>query len=145
MGALILPLSGHVYIDTQSVIYSVEKHPVYWPILQPLWQALKRGSVELFSSELTLLETLVGPYKARNSLLEVTYEQLLSSTEVRLLPITPEILRGAARLRADFNLRTPDAIHAATAHEHASDLFITNDSIFQRVPDLPLILLNDLL
>lgn len=83
MGALTLPLSGRVYIDTQSVIYSVEKHPIYWPILHPLWQAMKRGSVELFSSELTLLETLVGPYKSGDALLEATYEQLLSSTELR--------------------------------------------------------------
>ena len=41
MGALSLPASGLVYLDTNPIIYSVEKHPVYWPLLQPLWQAAK--------------------------------------------------------------------------------------------------------
>ena len=34
---------------------------------------------------------------------------------MRLLPITQSILREAARLRATIKLKTPDAIHAATA------------------------------
>ena len=65
MGSLILPTSGLVYLDTNPVIYSVEKHPVYWPLLQPLWQAAKAKTIEIVSSDLTLMETLIGPLKAR--------------------------------------------------------------------------------
>ena len=39
MGALSVPTSGIVYVDTMTVIYTVERYPAYWPLLQPLWQA----------------------------------------------------------------------------------------------------------
>jgi hypothetical protein len=52
-----------VYVDTASVIYSVEKHADYWALLRPLWEASKAGQIEVVSSELILLETLVGPLK----------------------------------------------------------------------------------
>jgi hypothetical protein len=52
-----------VYIDTQSVIYTVEPHPKYFPVLRPLWAAVSGGAVELVTSDLTVMECLVGPYK----------------------------------------------------------------------------------
>jgi hypothetical protein len=55
MGPLILPAAGPVYADAQIFIYSVEKHPIYAPILRPLWEAVARGDLEVLSSELTLM------------------------------------------------------------------------------------------
>lgn len=49
MGALTIPAAGQVYLDTNPIIYSVEKHPVYWPLLQPLWQAAKGKTIEIVS------------------------------------------------------------------------------------------------
>jgi hypothetical protein len=70
MGSLILPSSGPVYADAQIFIYSIEKHPTYAPILRPLWESVARGDLEVVSSELTLLETLVGPLKQGDAALE---------------------------------------------------------------------------
>lgn len=39
MGSLKLPTSGLVYFDSQAVIYSVETHPDYWSLLEPVWEA----------------------------------------------------------------------------------------------------------
>jgi predicted nucleic acid-binding protein len=64
---------------------------------------------------------------------------------MRLLPITQHILRDAARLRATTKLRTPDALHAATARQAGCVLFVTNDVGFRGVASLPLVLLDDLL
>jgi predicted nucleic acid-binding protein len=56
------------------------------------------------------------------------------------------VLRQAAVLRATIpSLRTPDAIHAATALLGNCDMFLTNDPGFRRVPGLPLILLSNVL
>lgn len=33
MGALTLPATGLVYLDANPIIYTVEKHPVYGPLL----------------------------------------------------------------------------------------------------------------
>ena len=145
MGALTLPASGRVYLDANPVIYTVEKHPVYGPLLQPLWQAAQAKVIEVISSDLVLMETLVGPLKSGNTALEQTFEQALLGTDMRLLPITQPILREAARLRSTTKLKTPDALHAATAAQAGCVLFVTNDVGFRGVAGLPLVILDDLL
>jgi predicted nucleic acid-binding protein len=144
VGSLKLPTSGLVYFDSQAVIYSVETHAEYWSLLEPVWQAAEAGAVEIVSSDLLLLEALVGPLRSGDQELVTAYEQLVKSPEMRLLPITEAVLRKAARLRADLPaLRTPDAIHGATALLASCDLFVTNDFGFRQVPGLPLVVLRD--
>ena len=146
MGSLILPSSGPVYVDAQIVIYSVEKHPTYAPTLRPLWEAVARRDFEVVSSELTLLETLIGPLKRGDVTLEADYENFYLSPGVRLLPITMPVLRAGARHRAALgSLRTPDALHAATAGSCGCTLLLTNDTIFRRIPGLPVVILDDVL
>lgn len=145
MGALTLPTSGLVYIDTMALIYTVERYPAYWPLLEPLWLVAQTRTIEIVSSELTLMEVLVGPLKSGNRTLENAFEQALLGTDMRLLPITQPILRAAARLRATTRLKTPDALHAATALNAGCALFVTNDVGFRGVASLPLVILDDLL
>ena len=99
MGSLTLPASGLVYLDTMALIYTVERYPDYWPLLEPLWLAVQAGALEVISSELTLMEVLVKPLKSGNAALMNAFEQALLGTGMRLLPITQPILREAARLR----------------------------------------------
>ena len=141
MGKLNLPKTGIVYVETAPIIYSVEKHADYWTLMQPVWQASQNGQIEIITSELTLLELLVAPLKQNNQTLVTAYERLLTATEVRLLPISVFVLREAANLRAQLNLKTPDAIHAASAHN--CDLFLTNDANFRRVSSLNINVLKD--
>jgi predicted nucleic acid-binding protein len=144
MGSLTLPASGLAYIDTMTLIYTVERYPAYWPLIEPLWRAAQARTIEVVTRELTLMETLVGPLKSGNTTLERAFEQALLGTDLRLLPITQSILREAARLRATTRLRTPDALHAATARQTGCALFVTNDVGFRGIAGLPLVILDDL-
>ncbi len=145
MGTLILPASGLVYLDANPIIYSVEKHPVFGPLLQPLWQAARAKTIEVVSSDLVLMETLIGPLKSGDTALEKAYEQALLGTDMRLLPITHSVLREAAQLRATTKLKTPDALHAATSQIAGCVRFVTNDVGFRGVSGLPVVILDDLL
>lgn len=145
MGSLTLPGSGLVYIDAQICTYTVEKHPTYGPLLHPLWQAMQAGGLGVVTSELSLMEALIGPFKTADASLTLAYEQFFQNPGVRLLPITQPILREAARLRASTRLRTPDALHAATATLAGCALFVTNDYSFRGIAGLPLAILDDLL
>ncbi len=146
MGKLILPTSGTVYVETPALIYTVERHPVYSALLDPFWQAALAGQVTPISSELIITEALVMPLRQGNITLQAAYETALFEADLVLLPLTQEILREAARLRAEIaGLRTPDALHAATALLAGCALFLTNDIGFRRVPGLPLALLDDVL
>jgi predicted nucleic acid-binding protein len=143
LGQLSLPASGVIYVDTSPIIYSVEKYADYWTLLRPLWEASKAGQLLIVSSELALLETLVGPLKSGDHALAKDYERLLTRSEMRLLPVTISILKDAAQLRAQTNLKTPDAIHAATALASGCVQFLTNDVAFRRVPKLPVVVLQE--
>ncbi|MEG4104973.1 PIN domain-containing protein [Microcoleus sp. S13_C5] len=145
MGQLNLPSSATIYLDTQVIIYTVEANPNYYLLIQPLWLKFQIGEIELMTSELTLLETLVFPLRNANTILVSDYEQLLLSSDIQLVPIIQSVLRTAANLRANTNLKTPDAIHAATAISEGCTLFLTNDNGFRNVPNLSVVILSDVL
>jgi predicted nucleic acid-binding protein len=49
----------------------------------------------------------------------------------------------AAKLRAEYNLKTPDAIHAASALSSGASCIICNDQIFSRVKDIDCVVLDE--
>ncbi len=74
------------------------------------------------------------------------------TVDLNFPPMAPSVCAGlgldadqAARLRAMCRLRTPDAIQAATALSAQVSGFITNDAAFSRVPELDVLLLDDLI
>ncbi len=146
MGQLDLPESGLVCLDTSSVIYSVEKIEPFSSLLEPLWSHAGASMIRLTGSSLLLLECLVKPVRDGDREVEAIFRALLiGSAEFHLMPITTAVLERAVQLRAEFGLRTPDAIHAATALEVGCVQFVTNDVQFRRVTDLPVIVLGDYL
>ena len=145
MVAAALPTTGLIYVDANVVIYTVEKHPRYSPALRPLWSAVAADQ-RVIVSELILLETLVGPYRAKDSQLAADYETFLRLPGVELVPISPSILREAARLRSQWpRLRSPDAIHAATAFSRSAVCLLTNDFGFRNISGLIVTVLDEIL
>ena len=114
-------------------------------MLEPLWLKFQAGELEIISSELILMETLVLPLRNGDRFLVNAYEQLLLSEAMQLIPISQSILRQAANIRATTSLKTPDAIHAATALSINCNQFITNDKGFRNIPGLPVVILSEVL
>ena len=145
MVALSLPEGGSIYLDSSVVIYSVERIEPYLTLLAPIWQQGEAGSLSLVCSELVLAETLVHPFRNESVELENAFRTALAAPEVRMVPATSQLWEDCARIRVDSRLKTADALHAATALQAGCDLFITNDTDFRRVGDLPVVVLRDLL
>lgn len=141
MGQLVLPHTGKVYVDTNTVIYAIEKIEPYSSFLTPLWTSAVAGNLKIITSELTWLETLSKPIKDGNTALENLFRAFLNSKEVSMIPATLPIWEEATKLRG-LGLKTPDALHASTALIHGCDLFLTNDLAFQKVPFLPVTVLS---
>ncbi len=145
MGRLRLPSSGAIYFDTNVFIYSVERIEPFSSILKPAWEAAARGDIEIVASELVVVETLVQPMRDEDETLAGVYRDiLLGANEVRLIPVDIGVLERAASLRARTGLKTPDAIHAATALITGVSEFLTNDVDFRRVEGLGVSLLSEL-
>lgn len=143
MGSLTLPPAGPIYLDANGFIYSVERIEPYRTLLEPMWRLAQVGQFEIVSSELAILETLVKPLREGDTLLEDLFRALLFAREVRLIPVTSSLWEQAARLRAMTGIKTPDALHAATALAVESTLFVINDGGFRRVSGLPIAVLDE--
>ncbi len=118
----------HVYFDACIAIYLVEEHPTFAPLIEArLVERSQTVEVVLQVSELTEMECLVMPLRKKNQLLLDKFRRWFDQVEV--LPVTRAAFRQAAQLRADFTgLKTPDAVHLATALHCGSDEFWTNDN-----------------
>lgn len=135
---------GGICIDTQIIIYIIEKHPLFAPRLRPLAVAIQSGEIEVWASELALMESLVLPIRLGDELLVSRFLSFFDRSKLRLAPVSREVLEEAARLRAVVpKLRTPDAIHAATALLAVPKLFLTNDPVFSKVSGLKTVLLSE--
>lgn len=145
MGTLILPLVGIIYIDASCFIYTMERIDPYRALLEPIWRQAQHGNISIVSSYILVTETLVKPIRDANLDIETQYRAMFESGAVRLLEAPHSVFDDAARIRADTGLKTPDALHAATALSVGCALFITNDRDFLRVRDLPTVILDDLL
>src|SRR5258708_22239285 len=101
--------------------------------------------IDAISSVITLTEVLNQPISKGRTDLERAYRKiLLSGYAFRLLPVSQTIAESAAHLRAHYKLRTPDALHIATAIDSECDGFLTNDNGLKRVTELRIIALDEL-
>lgn len=145
MAGLRLPPGSTVYLDSAPIIYSVEKIEPYRTLMRTLWEGGEGGHLTLITSELTLLELAVGPRKRGDVQLESLYRQLLLNTRaIQVEAISRAVLEEAIMLRALHGLKTPDAIHGATAIRAGCTHLVTNDRGFGRLPGVAVILLSDL-
>ncbi|MEO7297138.1 MAG: type II toxin-antitoxin system VapC family toxin [Verrucomicrobiota bacterium] len=132
-----------VYLDANIFIYALEAYAPFVSELTGLFESLDRGEIFAVTSELTLVETLVKPLLDKNLVRQQAYEQAIqNSTGLEVIPVSREILREAARLRAETNIRLPDAIHLATALESSCNVFLTNDRKLKCPPEVELLHLS---
>ena len=144
MGPALLALTGRVYLDSDCIIYAVERHPIFAALLDPFWLQVQNGLATVVTSELAICETQVLPRRLGNAALLSAFDHFFARPELSLIPISRDLLRETARLRAiHTGLRTPDAIHLATAVESGCVAFITNDRRLNGIVTIPIFVLRD--
>lgn len=120
-----IPVYG---VDTMLFIYHFEEHSQFGPWAGRLLQAAEHDQLRLVTSVLTLMEVLVAPKRERQEQLCRRYRELFASfPQLTVLAIDQSIAEVASDLRAAYNLRTPDALHLATAIVAGADAFVTED------------------
>jgi predicted nucleic acid-binding protein len=107
---------------------------------------LKKSSLSAVTSAITLMETLVLPYRLGNILLAKQYEAFLTrSRGVRLAELTTNTCKIAAQLRAVHGIKTPDAFQLATALITKCSTFVTNDRVLPQIDGIRVIQIADYL
>ena len=139
-------LSRHdpIGIDTSVFIYKVERNLKYLDRVNPIFEWLL-GTGHAVTSTVTMVELLVQPFRARDrKRAEDCYALLTTYPHLEWIAPDLEIAATAARLRAEHNLSTPDAIQAATALENGAGGLLSNDAAFRRVRGIDVLILDDL-
>lgn len=132
-------------VETSPFIYFVEQHPVYVGRMRDVFRRVDEGNPRIVTSVITLTEILVLPIETGNQAYEQAYREMLLNTEtIRLERVSVAIAEQAARLRARYNLRTPDALHIATAITAGCDAFLTNDRALRRADVIRVLVLDEL-
>jgi predicted nucleic acid-binding protein len=112
-----------IYLDSCLVIYALEDPKGRGRTVRQM--LAERADEEFAISPLVILECLVGVIQAGDARRRTLHEQYLST--FAMLPISPEVGAKAAELRAGFALKTPDALHLATALKSGCSALWTND------------------
>ena len=63
---------------------------------------------------------------------------------LRVYPVDDRVAEEAARIRAVYKFKMPDAIHLATAITQRADVFLTNDYQLVTIKEIPVIKMEDL-
>lgn len=132
-------------IETAPFIYYTEHRVGYIEKMQSIFTHVRVRNIQVITSVITVTETLMKPLKEQDMDLVGAYRRMLySSEEIMLAPVTAQIADVAANLRARYNLRTPDALHVATAIVSGCDTFLTNDTGIKRVTEINVLVLDEL-
>lgn len=133
-------------VDTSLLIYHFEDVLPYSAFTEAFFSALAKGEGELVASTLCITEFLVKPWEKGEEKGQEALRHLLGIPNIRYVAPGVEVAAEAARLRAAYGLRTPDALHLATARVAGATAFLTNDREMRKVEaGVEILVLDDLL
>jgi len=64
------------------------------------------------------------------------FDVFFSGVEISLIEVTASVVELATEIRAKHNLKTPDALHYASAMEARANVFLTGDRVLARCSDV---------
>ncbi len=138
-------LGRRVYLDANLYIYLFEGVSAHREKMGELVAEIDRRDIAVIASELMFTELLPRPLReGRRDLVDRYFNLMQRTPRITLASVDRRVILRAVRLRADFGLRSMDALHLATALVHDCRTFLTNDRRLASVDDLRVLMLRDL-
>ena len=123
-----------VGLDTSMLIYHLEDVEPYSELTEAAFAAIAEGSPAAILSTISATELLVQPFAEGRKDRILTCERfVLSLPNMTLIPPSYLIAKEAARLRAAYGIRTPDALLVATMLVERGEALLTNDRGLRRL------------
>ncbi len=123
-----IPKGSRILLDTVALIYFLEENERYSEKAEKIFSRIESGELHGVMANLVLAELLVPLYRSRDPQAAAGLSnRLINFRNLEIITLTTKISMEAARLRADYALRTPDAIHGATAIISGVSGILTND------------------
>ena len=145
----VMELGETILLDTNCFIYYFEDNPKYADKLEKVFRDIQDGNNNAFMSIISFLEILVKPKKDNNIFIENKYKLMLTNyPNLSIIDMEYNIADIASRLRANYKIKTPDAIIVATGIAMNVDYIITNDIRLKNICNnerLDIIILDDII
>jgi predicted nucleic acid-binding protein len=126
-----------IYLDANVVIRLVEGDATTRaPLAARLAPSLGLPG-SLVTSRLTRLECRSKPLRAGDLATLAQFDVFFSGVELLLVEVSAAVVERATGLRARYNLKTPHALHNATAVEVGAAVFLTGDRTLSRCSEVP--------
>ena len=127
-----------IYLDSNVVIRLVEGDALARaPLVARLASSLGVAG-SLTTSRLTRLECRSNLLRAGDTATLAQFDVFFSGVEISMIDVTASVVALATKIRAKYNLKTPDALHYASAMEAGASVFLTGDRVFARCSDVAL-------
>ena len=136
-----------IFIDTAPVIYYIEAHPQFGPLAKEAVTAFQSGSLNAFSSVITITEVLPKPIEQEDEKLARRFAEFLKhGKNLTMMEISEMIAERAGKLRGRYPfLKTVDAIQISAAINAGADAFLTNDRKLKQIEEIRVFVLADYL
>jgi uncharacterized protein len=129
-------MSVSVFLDTNIVIYLIERTPDIGPIAARCVQSLIAKGQRLVVSDLVRMECRVRPLRADDAVTLSAFDGYFTSDDVEVTAITGAVCDRAAAIRARYRFSPMDCLHLAAAVEHGCQRFLTHDLRLGSFPDI---------
>lgn len=124
---------ARIYLDSCIVIYLVEGSI---DVRNNIRHRLRQNNGDnrvFYVTDLTRLECRVKPIRNKAHSVLDDYECFFSNEYLVFIPFNTSVFNLATEIRAQYNIKTPDALHLAAAKQGGCETFLTNDIRLQRV------------
>jgi len=136
-----------LFIDTAPIIYYIEAHPRYGPLIINAVNSFEKEKIKVYTSVITLTEVISKPIeKGDKKLVKEFIDFLRHGKNLNLTDINVNVAEKAGLLKGNYSdLKTIDAIQISSAIEIGSDAFLTNDKRLKKIKEIKVMVLEDYL
>jgi predicted nucleic acid-binding protein len=126
-----------IYLDSGVIIRLIEGTDRVRDPIESRLRAVSSSDRLLVTSRLSRLECRCKPLREGRLDLLAMYDKFFALRTLLLKEIDAAVVEKATTIRADFGLKSADAIHAATGVLWGVSAFWTADASFSRCTGLP--------
>ncbi|MGH7727270.1 MAG: type II toxin-antitoxin system VapC family toxin [Vulcanimicrobiaceae bacterium] len=140
-----IPAHASLLIDTNVLIaYLEERREITEAATLLIDRWVHGGRNRAFVAMVSAMEILVGPLRANLAIAQ--YLDFLGRfPNLTCVPLELRAAEAAARVRAQSNLKPPDALIVGTAVAAGADIIVTNDGAWAKKSPKPVVILRNYL
>lgn len=138
-------MKSKVYLDSSIFIYHFENKLPFSEYTKLIFELGEKGEITLGTSSLTFTEITPIIFRSGSKkILSIYFSIDQPPLSTKIINLDKEIAFLAGEIRAEYNFKTPESIHLASAMSAKYDIFLTNDKNLVKCKDIKILLITEI-